>query len=82
MARVVVFKLQRSIETTEDFEQALLYNEDRSIMGQVTLSDEVRALFPDEPIEGIGLPHKIFVKGTIDKQGVVDIKEVTDWQDW
>ncbi len=80
--RVMVFKLQRSIATTEDFEQALIYNEDRSIMGQMTLEDDVKKLFPEEPIEGIGFPHKIFVKGTIDPKGVIDITEVTDYQDW
>lgn len=79
---VMVFKLQRSIETTADFEQALLYNEDRSIIGQMALTEEVLELFPDEDIEGIGTPYKIFVKGTIDVHGVVDITEVTDFKDW
>lgn len=82
MSRKIVFKLQRSIETSEDLEQVLIYNEDRSIEGQMTLTEDVLALFPDEPIEGIGVPHKIFVKGTINRKGVVDIKSVADHQDW
>ena len=82
MSKTVVFKLQRSIETTHDFEQAFIYNEDRSIMGQMALTDDVKRLFPEEPIEGIGDEYKIFVKGTIDSKGVIDITEVTDYQEW
>ncbi len=82
MRRKIIFKLQRSLETFEDLEQVLIYNEDRSIMGQMTLTEDVLALFPDEAVEGIGFPHKIFVKGIIDKKGVVDIKSVADYQDW
>ena len=82
MAKVMVFKLQRSIETSHDLEQALIYNEDRSIMGQMTLEDNVKKLFPEEPIEGIGDQYKIFVKGTISSKGVINITQVTDYQDW
>lgn len=82
MSRVMVFKLQRSIESTYDLEQALIYNEDRSIIGQMTLEDDVKKLFPEEPIEGIGDQYKIFVKGTINSKGVINITQVTDYQDW
>ena len=82
MSKKIIFKLQRSIETTEEVDQALIYNEDRTIIGQIDLTEDILALFPDEPVEGIGFPFKIFVQGTIDEKGVVDVKSVADYQDW
>ena len=78
----IIFKIQRPLETNDPVEHVLIYNKDRSCEGFISMTDEIRKLFPEEPIEGVGLPHKIFVRGVINKEGVVDITHIEGWQDW
>lgn len=83
MGKTEIFKLQRSLETNAPTDQVLIYNEDRSIVGELDLTEDIFQLFPKEPIEGIGLPHKIFVRGMVNEQTKeIDISEVAGWQDW
>ena len=81
--RPEIFKLQRSLIASDGVEKVLIYNRPRSIMGELPITESLRNLFPSEPIEGIGLPHKIFVRGRFNPDSTtIDIDQVADWQDW
>lgn len=69
------WKLQLPLFTSIAVPECLIYNEDRSSVGQLPVTPEIEALFP----RGI---VKIFVRGTMDKWGVVDIKERVPDEDW
>jgi hypothetical protein len=76
MATGIVFKVQRALVSNEESPPVLVYNEDRSIMGQVPATKEVMELFP--PNE-----HKIFVKGSFSNGELfADTIYMADEYDW
>jgi hypothetical protein len=69
MARLkesTLFKIQRSITTSHEREQMLVYNNDRSIVFQSILTPDIARLMGTEP--------KIFAYGTL-KDGIITIYE-------
>ncbi len=70
-----IWKVQRSLFSTEANQQVLIYNEDKSKEGQMDMTPEVEKLFPPDE-------HKIFVYGTMNAAGEVDIGDFAPWQDW
>jgi hypothetical protein len=72
---IQIFKLQRSIVTTEPDTQVLIYNEDRSYMGQLQMTPEVADLFPQ-------YGSKIYIHGDIDEDGVIEFLNQAEQQDW
>jgi hypothetical protein len=71
-----IFKVQKSIVTTKEHAQVLIYNEDRSIMGQFNLTDEVDKLFNEDE-------YKIFVYGeVVEGELIVNTHDRAPWQDW
>ncbi len=61
-----IFKVQLPLYTNAPEPQAHVYNEDRSFIGEVPITEDLKSLFPP----GV---FKIFVTGTIDDKGVVDV---------
>jgi len=52
-----IFKLQRPLATSEPIPQVLIYNETRSVTGQIPTTPALEGLFEGE--------YKIFVWGTV-----------------
>jgi len=71
----MIFKLQRSIVTTEADTQVLIYNEDQSYMGQFAMTSEIASLFPQHGL-------KIYIHGDINEDGVIEFKHQAEKQDW
>lgn len=72
-----VWKLQRSMMTTEAQPTVLAYNKDRSAQGEFPLTAQLRRLF--------GNDYKIFVKGYQNEQGqivLVDLVMPNEEPDW
>ena len=67
-----IFKLQKPVAYGNG--EVLIYNEDKSYMGQNQLSDEVNKLFKKS--------LKIYVIGHVDKKGMLHILRRTKSQDW
>ena len=70
-----IFKVQIPLVSSHECPPALIYNEDRSILDEVPITSKLRALFPEDVF-------KIYVHGTIDDAGVVDLNEVVGEQEW
>lgn len=68
-----IFKLQRSLYTTEPLPQLMLYNRDRTVVAQVDLLPDVLTLFGDK--------HKIFVRGYV-YEGKLHVDEVVGDCSW
>ena len=78
-----IFKIQLPLFTNSKRPQALVYNRDKSRMGEVRITKALKDLFPKEPIAEIGTPVKIFIRGRFDPStGEIDITEIADWQEW
>ena len=75
MTDMQTWKIQRSLYTNADVDQVLIYNKDRSVEGQMPLTENVLRLFPEGS-------HKIFVRGVMNKNGSIDIRAVIEDQDW
>ena len=72
-----LFKIQRPLSSSDEqgMTECLVYNEDRSIMGQIPMSKDIFELFGDEV--------KLYVKGSMSKAGTLNIDAVqADWPDW
>lgn len=69
-----IFKIQIPLSTNERTPKALAYNKDRSKEGMFPVTNELLELC-DGAV-------KIFVKGTMESDGKINIKEIADWQDW
>lgn len=70
-----IFKIQRTLFTTEEVAQILVYNESRSIMGQFPATPPLLKWFPKDVF-------KVYARGTIDIKGHIDIQEVIEDRDW
>ena len=72
-----IFKIQRPIVTSDPEPKCLVYNQDRSIYGQIPLTAEVvKELFPNGEL-------KQYVRGSFDPQtGDVTLDELVGEQDW
>lgn len=68
-----IFKLQRSLYTTEPVPQLLVYNRDHSVDMQLNLTDETLTLFGDR--------YKIFVRGYV-YEGKLHVDEVVGDCSW
>lgn len=66
MSKEHIFKIQLPLVTNAPVELALVYNEDRSFMGEIPITNDLRALFPPDTF-------KIFATGTINNKGVVNL---------
>lgn len=75
MSKTEIWKVQRSIVTTEDCPQCYIYNKDRSCEGQFPLTPEVEYLFPEGEF-------KIYIRGALNDEGQVDLKEIVPEEDW
>lgn len=67
-----VFKIQLPLSSNAECPPCLVYNHDRSIMGEVSITKEIRDLFPPGVV-------KIFAEGTF-IDGMIDLKG-TLWPD-
>lgn len=72
--KVECFKLQRPLNVTSSTPMVLIYNEDRSLYGEMPLTNEVLQLMGDS--------FKIYVSGFIDSKGVLHIEEKVGRQGW
>lgn len=70
-----IFKVQIPIVSNVIEPDALVYNEDRSILEEVPVTMELQELFPP----GVA---KIYVKGTYNQKGEIDLQEVVEDQPW
>ena len=70
-----IWKLQRSIATSEGFGQILVYNEDRSKMGQFDTTPDFDDLFFEDEL-------KVFVHGTMNDKGEINVESDAEWQEW
>ncbi len=78
-----IFKIQLPLFTNADEAKALVYNERRSVMGEIPITPELKQLFPKEAIEGLGTPEKIFVRGLFDPDtGEISVAEIVAWEEW
>lgn len=67
----IIFKLQRPVFTTGNPNVLYCYNEDRSFEGQFEADPAlIQELFGDS--------HKIFVEGTVDQAGQININAKYD----
>ncbi len=70
-----IFKLQRPIVTNRPDQQILVYNKDRSKIGQFGADTHVMKLF------GMGL--KVFLWGTWNPEtGQIELHKEAPWQKW
>lgn len=70
-----VFKLQRPLHTNGDYNEILIYNEDRSVEAQLPVSSEViELIFNDE--------YKVYMLGKVGDDGIVRISGRVEDQDW
>lgn len=70
----MIYKLQRSLVTNYSKARMLMYNKDRSAMGEGFLAKDIDELF--------GEKDKIFVEGDIDDDGVIHINKPVEDQGW
>jgi hypothetical protein len=70
-----IWKVQRAITFTEDQPPILIYNKDRSKMGEIPATPEILDLFDDDE-------YKIFVQGTIGDTGEIEFEKHVDEEDW
>jgi len=76
MATGEIFKVQRALSSNEESPPVLVYNEDRSIMGEVPATQDIIDLFPPDE-------YKIFIKGSFsDGQVYADTIYMADEYDW
>ncbi len=73
------YKIQLPLFTTASTPMALVYNRDRSRMGEIPITDEVKSLFPPDV-------YKIFIEGNFDpRDGTLDVHVIhpdPDAFDW
>lgn len=69
-----IFKLQRSVASTDNVAKVLIYNASRSIFQEIELTEEMVALFDGD--------LKIYVVGSINKEGILTIHERIGEQLW
>lgn len=69
-----IFKVQRPICSSENDTPILIYNKDRSIYHQMPISQEMAKF--------IGTSYKIYVKGYINSEGILQIVEKVGNQPW
>ncbi len=69
------WKLQLPLFTNVKPAECLIYNENRTKVGQIPVTPEIEALFPRGMM-------KIFVRGTMDKWGNVNINRRVPYEDW
>lgn len=69
-----IIKIQRSLATSDGQERVLVYNEDRTILQEFDMTDELRELF---------LPHdlKLYFEATL-RDGVLSIGDNLPPQDF
>ena len=70
-----IWKLQRPVFTNQPTSMVLMYNEDRSKEGSFPMTPEVLDLFDDDE-------YKMFVHGTISKDGQIEFEGEAEWQEW
>lgn len=75
----LVLKLQRPLSTNEDVPVILAYNEDRSLMEQLTIDEGVLTYFGDP---GTQEEFKVFVFARLWQDGTLQIVKNVEWQDW
>ena len=70
--KLEIFKIQRPIASSSQI--LLIYNEDRSVYGNLPMSQELAGL--------MGTDYKIYVKGYVDDEGMLYIEEKVEPQLW
>ena len=64
------YKVQIPLSTNAEVPMALVYNRDRSRMGEIPVTEEVRSLFPPDV-------YKIFIEGNFDpSRGELDVRVI------
>lgn len=71
----MIFKIQRSIMTNAPQQMCLIYNCDRTLTGEIPLSDNIARLFRDGE-------HKIYVDGSVNRNGHLTIKSRVKPRTW
>lgn len=69
---IEIFKIQKPL--FGNLENALIYNEDKSILTMLPFVD-LQSLFNEDDM-------KIYVKGFLDEKGILQILEKTEEQEW
>jgi len=71
-----IFKVQRALVSNEENPPVMIYNEDRSIMGNVPATQAVLDLFPPDE-------YKIFIKGSFSNGEIfADTIYMAEEYDW
>lgn len=68
-----IFKVQRPIGGSS-LEPILVYNRNRSVFGQMPMTQEIAKY--------MGSEYKIYVRGYIDKDGILQVEEKVSSQRW
>lgn len=69
----MIFKVQRAIDPPDA--EVLVYNEDRSIMGQFPMTEELLTWFGDK--------YKLYIEGVFNEStGRIDLIRVVEEQEW
>ena len=71
---VQIFKVQRPICSSESNAPILIYNKDRSIYYQMPISQEIAKF--------MGTSYRIYIKGYINNDGILQIIEKVGNQPW
>lgn len=71
----MIFKIQRSIVTNAPQQMCLIYNYDRTLSGEIPLSDNIARLFRDGE-------YKIYVDGSVNRNGHLTIKSRVKPRTW
>ena len=70
------FKVQLPLSSSEESPQALVYNEDRSVMGRIEVTEEVLSLFKPGQV-------KVYVHGNMRRDGKLMVDTViAGGEDW
>lgn len=71
MAKTEIFKVQKPINTSGP---VLIYNKSRSIFSQIAITQEIAKY--------MGTDFKIYVRGHVDDDGILQIEEKVPNQRW
>lgn len=75
VVREHIFKVQVPLTSNTTSPPALVYNEDRTVLKEIPITSEMMQLFPEGAV-------KVYVKGTIDRNGDIDLQQRVKDQDW
>lgn len=70
----MLVKIQRSIVTTEDHPQMLIYSKDRSVFHESDLTPEIKEI--------MGMEYKVYAEAVKDDKGKFKVLRLVEDQPW